>query len=312
MFAQFKSLPQLFDYFKDEETCLKYWEKIRWNGNITCPHCGAGKPYHTNRGYKCTNVECQKKFSALVYSIFENTKIPLRTWFAAIYLCTAHKKGISSLQLSRDLNIHQKSAWFVLQRIRESLKDIAPDVLCGTIEGDETYVGGKNKNRHKDKKIAGSQGRSSADKTPVVGLVERGGKVKTFVVANTDAETLHCLIDKNVCKESIIVTDAYRSYNGLEVKFKHVVVKHEAGGFYVVKEGDNNFHTQNIENFWSMLKRGYVGVYHYMSPKHLQRYCEEYSYRYNSRKISDPERFEDAINKCVGKRLTYNFLIADE
>ncbi len=119
MFADFKTLPQLFDFFKDEVICSTYWEQVRWEGNVTCPHCDSVNPYKTNRGYKCRNIECQKKFSAITGTIFENTKMPLRTWFAAIYLCSNHKKGISSLQLSRDLGIHQKSAWFLLHRIRK-------------------------------------------------------------------------------------------------------------------------------------------------------------------------------------------------
>src|SRR4051812_35663714 len=177
MSSQFKNLQELIDFFKDEETCKAYYEKIRWNDNITCPHCGHDEAYRTNRGYKCANKECYKKFSVISKTIFENTKISLRVWFASMYLISSSKKGISSVQLSVQLGITQKTAWFVNHRIREMLKDSNVKPLSGMVEIDETYVGGKNKNRHADNKIENSQGRAAIDKTPVVGLFERNGKV---------------------------------------------------------------------------------------------------------------------------------------
>lgn len=157
MATQFKSLLQVLDFFKPEETCISYLGQSRWNDTPTCPHCGNVGAYVTNRGFKCKAKECNKKFTVTTGTIFENTKISLRTWFAAMYLCTAHKKGISSLQLSRDLNITQKTAWFLLHRIREMLNNHKQEVFEGGIEVDETFVGGKNKNRHANKKIEGSQ-----------------------------------------------------------------------------------------------------------------------------------------------------------
>jgi transposase-like protein len=309
METQFKNLHQLLDFFKDEETCKAYYEKARWNGNIVCPHCGHDKIYRTNRGYKCANRECYKKFSVTVGTIFENSKVPLRVWFAAMFLITTGKKGVSSIQLSTQLGITQKTAWFVLHRIREMLaRTTSTEPLSGMVEVDETYVGGKNKNRHKDKKVPNSQGRAAIDKTPVVGLVERGGRVLTFVAENTDQETLHQIIDNNCSDEAIIVTDAYRSYIGIDKKYKHVVVKHEEGG-YVVKEGQHKFHTQNIENFWSIFKRGYIGIYHYMSKPHLHRYCNEFGYRYNTRELTGVERFENAVKHVSSARVTYKGLI---
>lgn len=309
MQSQFKNLQQLLDFFKDEETCKAYYEKARWGETVVCPHCGSEKIYRTNRGYKCANKECYKKFSVTVGTIFENGKIPLRTWFAAMFLISTSKKGVSSIQLSTQLGITQKTAWFVLHRIREMLKDTTDaEPLNGMVEVDETYVGGKNKNRHADKKVPHSQGRSNSDKTPVVGLLERNGKVLTFVAENTDAETLHQIIDNNVANEAIIVTDAYKSYAAIGAKYNHVVVKHEGGG-YVKKEGTTKFHTQNIENFWSVFKRGYVGIYHYMSKEHLHRYCTEFGYRYNTRQLTSVERFENALKNVSNARLTYNELI---
>lgn len=175
MELKFKNLPALLKHFQNEETCVKYLVKQRWNNKPVCPHCGSmKKPYITNRGYKCSEKECYKKFSVTTGTIFENSKIKLSLWYAAIYIASAHKKGISSHQLSRDLGVTQKTAWFMLMRIREAMQDKSPELLSGTVAADETYVGGNNKNRHTNKKVEHSQGRSTKDKTPVFGLISNG------------------------------------------------------------------------------------------------------------------------------------------
>jgi len=294
------SLLQLLDHFKEEKTCIEYLEKQRWDGEPVCPFCGEKHIYRTNRGYKC--AKCHKKFSVTVGTVFENSKIKLNIWFAAIYLCTAHKKGISSLQLHRDLGVTQKTAWFMLHRIREIMKIKAPEMLSGTIEADETFIGGHNKNRHIGKKVKESQGRSVKDKTPVFGMMNEG-MVKTRVVKDTKASTLKPIIKSMVENGSIVVTDEWHGYDNLSSDFKHEIINHNEGQY--VKNG---FHTNGIEGFWSLFKRGVYGIYHSTSKQHLNRYCDEFSYRFNTRGINDVGRFSLSLTRVKG-RLTYNQLI---
>lgn len=312
----FKTIHEFNDYFRDEKTCYSFLESQRWGEEVACPHCGSTKrPYKVKaRGkfsdipsYRCSERSCDLPFTVRTGTIFEGSKVELRKWLQAAYEISTSKKGISSVELATRIGVSQKTAWFVNHRIREMLADKEPALLDGMVEADETYVGGKNKNRHKDKKIEGSQGRSAADKTPVVGLVERGGRVVTFVTKNTDSQTLHQIIENNVADGATIVTDAYKSYDGIDSFLNHIKVKHEEGG-YVVVVGEHKFHTQNIENFWSQLKRGYVGIYHYMSPKHLQKYCNEFANRYNNRDVSNIERFLYIIRNSGSERVTYDVL----
>jgi transposase-like protein len=310
MFAQFKTLPQLFDFFKDEETCLTYWENIRWgNTGVVCPHCESGNPYKTNRGYKCRNIECQKKFSAITGSIFENTKLPLRAWFGAMYLCANHKKGISSLQLGRDLGIHQQSAWFLLHRIRETMKDINGMPLGGegvVVEVDTTVVGGKVKNmsNRKRKEIKEDKRGINDNKTNVAGYIERSGKIRFDVVDK--GETEKELLKKHVDTTSVLMTDSAPTYETVGKEFAHHGTVNHSISEYV---REDVYHTNTIEGAFSQFDRMVIGVYHNISKKHMQAYCNESAYRYNTRKNNCPQRFEDTVLRCSGVRLKYAALI---
>lgn len=303
----FKNLLQLNEYFSNPQNCIDYLIAMRWpDENITCVFCEHRKVYKLKGcrpHFKCAS--CNKQFSITKGTIFENSQVPLQKWYAAIYLISAHKKGISSVQLSVDIGVTQKTAWFMLQRIRYAVKVKGfMKKLFGVVQCDETYVGGKNKNRHAHKRVRNAQGRSLKDKTPVFGIIETDGILYTQVVPDTKAETLKPIIHDLVKEGSIVVTDEWQAYKNMSQDYYHITLKHGEEEY-----ARGGFHTNSIEGFWGLLKRGIFGIYHYVSPKHLHRYCDEFAYRYNTRKYKCYERFFEVMEQ-INCRLTYKELIS--
>lgn len=304
----FKSLVHLIDTLQTENDCREFLEKLRWKNEPICPHCGSVSENHyklRSKGrfkglYKCR--DCRNRFTVTVGTMFEGSHIKLRQWFLAIYIFSSHKKGISSVQLAKDINVTQKSAWFMLSRIRHNFRDKSEVVFEGITQADETYVGGKNKNRNRGKRIKNTQGRSLKAKVPVFGLISNG-YVYTKVVPDTKGKTLKGIIEELVAKGSIIVTDGWKGYRGLSKDYIHKIIEHNKR-IYV----KDKFHTNSIEGFWSQLKRGIIGVYHVTSPKHLSKYCDEFAFRFNTRKLKDGERFNLALVSADDK-LEYRVLI---
>jgi transposase-like protein/IS1 family transposase len=308
MNLNFDSFIQMITVLPDDNACRQYLELQRWNGIPTCPHCGVIDKKHyrlTVKGefkgmYKCKS--CQKRFTVTIGTMFEGSPIPLRKWFIAAYIFSAHKKGISSYQLSRDLGVTQKTAWFMLHRLRQAFTDIEPKVLTDVVSMDETFIGGKEKNKPLHKRKEGSQG--GANKAIVAGAMQIGGIVVTKVIADRSSETITDIVKKMVKKGSILVTDEHRAYYRVKKDYFHIVVNHSEGEYV-----NGVFSTNNIEGFWSLLKRGIIGIYHQITPKHLQAYCEEFGFRYNSRKITDKDRFDITLKRTEGIRLQYSELI---
>lgn len=300
-----KSFIDILSYFKDAKTCREFLEEQRWHGTPICPHCGTISQKHYklktkgeyNGKYKC--CECREVFTVTTGTMFHGNHIPLQKWFYAIYIFISHKKGISSIQLAKDINVTQKSAWFMLNRIRYNMYDRMKPAFEDMTQVDETYVGGRNKGR-----IKGAQGRSLKTKVPVVGLLSNG-MVKTIVVPNTDRFHLQTIIDVYVRKESTVITDGWLGYSNVKREYNHKVVDH--GKYEYVKDG---FHTNSIEGYWSHLKRGIKGIYHKVSKKHLWRYCGEFDFRYNTRKIDDITKFVMFVVTGY-RRLAYKELLAE-
>lgn len=299
-----KTLIEAVKFFSDIDRCNEYMVSIKWADGIACPKCNAcgdriGK-IETRKMLRCK--DCRKQFSYKVGTIFEDSPIGLDKWFVAVWCITNAKNGISSYELHRDLGVTQKSAWFMLHRIREALKSQGFAKLEGTVESDETFIRGKAKNMHKEVRERKIKGRGTVGKAVVQGVIARGGKVVAGVVPNQKRKSLHRMVRENVANGSTVYTDALKSYEGLGDDFIHEVIDHAKE--YV--RGD--VHTNSMENFWSLLKRCISGTYISVMPWHLMRYVDEQVYRFNERNSNDAERFDSAMSNVVGRRVTYNAL----
>jgi transposase-like protein len=303
------TLQEAILYFANAENCRSFMVALRWtDGTVVCPRCGSENvDWLPNANlFKCYEKHPCQKFSLKVGTIFEDSPIPLEKWLPVMWLLANSKNGISSWEIHRAMGVTQKTAWFMLQRLRYASKTKSFNrSLSNTIEMDETYIGGKEKNKHNSNKTQNNQGRSTKTKTPVVGMKERGGEVRVSKVDNTKGMTIKNLLVDNVVIGSTVMTDEYMSYRGISFIYDHLYVKHSKGEYV-----NGLIHTNGIENFWSILKRGIVGIYHFVSPKHLDLYLDEFSFRYNLREMSEEERFNVLLSKVQG-RLQYKELIAE-
>lgn len=295
------------EYFHDEQAAVTYLESVIWPNGPVCPHCGCMDRVYDLKG-KATRIglkkcgECRKQFTVKVGTVFESSHIPLHKWLQAAYLLACSKKGMSAHQLHRILEITYKSAWFMTHRLREAMRVAHIEPLGGAgsvVEADETYVGGLEKNKHRKKR--NKKGRGPVCKEAVFSLVERGGKVRSTHVPNVNAETLRPILYKQLHSESRLMTDEAKIYKPLGKAFaEHKAVSHSIGEYV---RGDA--HTNTIENYFSIFKRGIKGVYQHCGPQHLKRYLAEFDFRYNERDIDDLSRSTIVLRGIIGKRLLY-------
>jgi transposase-like protein len=292
-------------HFLDEDKAREYLEALRWPNGTVCPHCGCVGNHYQFQGashragvWKCK--DCRKQFSVTVGTVFERSKIKLHIWLQAVHLVCSSKNGMSSMEIHRLLGVTQKTAWFMLHRIREAMKPESGGLLGnggGTVEADETYWG----NSKRSKAAKGYKGRGYAHKEKIVSLVERGGKVRSFHVQAVTAKTLKPILLSQVAKDAHLMTDEASMYTKVGKEFaSHNVVTHSAGEYV-----RGIAHTNTIEGFFSRLKRGLIGTYHHVGSQHLGRYVTEFDFRYNTRKITDAERAATVIGGIGGKRLMY-------
>lgn len=300
------NLKDVMRQYADEQVCRDYLVQQRWNGKPVCPYCGCDKSYRIEKGkrFKCGNSQCYKKYSVTVGTVFEASNIPLSTWFPAMYLISAHKKGISSVQLAKDLGVTQKSAWFMLHRIREALKENHTELLDGVVEVDETYMSRKFGSEYQaipPNEFVGTL--KSKHKGAVIGIHQRGGKTIAKAFDARNAATIKQAVTDHVATNAMLMTDESKLYRKGLAAYHRSTINHSA------KEWTRGIvHTNNIEAFFGVMKRGIYGTYHQISFKHLQAYCDEFSYRHNSRGIKDGVRFTLSLQRIEG-RLTYKQLV---
>src|SRR5258706_6055680 len=305
-----KSLQEAIVYFANPDNCIDYLAIRRWpDAPVLCPTCGSDKvKFHAERRiWQCSSHHSKRQFSIKVGTVMEDSAIGLDKWLTAAWLITNCKNGISSYEIARDVKVTQKSAWFMLHRIRLAMQDeTLGSKFSGEVEADETFIGGKARNMHKNvkaRRITG-QGRNTDDKIMVMGILERGEKIRTKILSDRKQETLHGAVKANVEVGTELFTDTFGAYKGLQGEFEHQVVDH------ALRYVDGRVHTNGLENFWSLLKRGLSGTYVAVEPFHLFRYLDEQSFRYNNRatkenKVTDADRFDMAVSNMVGKRLTF-------
>lgn len=295
---------QLFEMFPDHEAARLYLESRLWPHGPQCPVCGLGERVTVRKGgyYRCN--QCREDFTVRTGTIFERSHVPLHKWLYAMYLLVTARKGISSLQLAKQIGITQKSAWFVLHRLREACgKDLRK--LRGIVEVDETYIGGLERNKHESKKLRA--GRGPVGKTPVLGMRERGGRMKAMPVENTELETIQAAIYSNVEYGTMLHTDEAPAYGDMDGLF----YRHDAINHGVKEYRRGNVTTNSIESAFAVLSRGLIGVYHHVDRKHLGRYVDEFSFRLNEGSVTHHtlDRLDSLVTSAAGKRLTYKALI---